>query len=396
MNNDLKINMKVLSNNSLNMKLSDSNPIDVDINTTGKEVDPIFRNSPAYTITYNDITSWNDKSNFSGNYNDLYNKPIIPNKTSQLANDSGFINKNVSNLANYTLSTNISEVGLTGNYSDLIDTPTIPTDTSDLTNNAGFITNTVNDLTNYTLTSSLGAVALSNDYGDLNNIPSFATVATSGLYQDLLNKPTLSTVASTGDYDDLINKPSIPTVPTDVSAFNNDAGYITKAVNDLTNYTLSSSLSSVATSGNYNDLSNTPTIPTLDSAVSTSSTNGVQNKVITSYVDDLNKYTNIDSGTDQTYGISYTANARGKVVTITLSVNTLSATINQGSVNYTIFTLPTGFRPSADLNKMVSSNYGHRFKLVIGSDGAVKIGYAYSNLSSGQYDQLAEIITFVI
>lgn len=34
---------------------------------------------------------WNAKSNFSGNYNDLSNKPVIPTKTSQLSNDAGFI-----------------------------------------------------------------------------------------------------------------------------------------------------------------------------------------------------------------------------------------------------------------------------------------------------------------
>ena len=38
----------------------------------------------------------------------------------------------------------------------------------------------------------------------------------------------LADVAVTGDYDDLINKPSIPTVPTQVSAFDNDAGYLTE------------------------------------------------------------------------------------------------------------------------------------------------------------------------
>lgn len=43
------------------------------------------------------------------------------------------------------------------------------------------------------------------------------------------NKPTLATVATTGDYDDLTNKPTIPTVPTNVSAFTNDAGYITSS-----------------------------------------------------------------------------------------------------------------------------------------------------------------------
>ena len=37
----------------------------------------------------------------------------------------------------------------------------------------------------------------------------------------------LARVAHTGSYNDLSNKPTIPTVPTDVSAFNNDAGYLT-------------------------------------------------------------------------------------------------------------------------------------------------------------------------
>ena len=45
----------------------------------------------------------------------------------------------------------------------------------------------------------------------------------SGSYNDLTNKPTLFS----GDYNDLTNKPTIPTVPTNVSAFTNDAGYTT-------------------------------------------------------------------------------------------------------------------------------------------------------------------------
>ena len=42
-------------------------------------------------ITIEKITSWNNKSNFDGNYNNLTNKPSIPTKTSQLTNDSGFL-----------------------------------------------------------------------------------------------------------------------------------------------------------------------------------------------------------------------------------------------------------------------------------------------------------------
>ena len=45
---------------------------------------------------------------------------------------------------------------------------------------------------------------------------------------DYATKAELSTVATTGDYNDLSNKPTIPTVPTNVSAFNNDAGYLTQ------------------------------------------------------------------------------------------------------------------------------------------------------------------------
>ena len=45
------------------------------------------------------------------------------------------------------------------------------------------------------------------------------------------------------DYNDLTNKPTIPTVPTNVSAFTNDAGY-------LTSYTESQTLSNVVAQGN--------------------------------------------------------------------------------------------------------------------------------------------------
>lgn len=41
------------------------------------------------------------------------------------------------------------------------------------------------------------------------------------------NTADLATVATSGSYEDLTNKPTIPTVPTNVSAFTNDAHYIT-------------------------------------------------------------------------------------------------------------------------------------------------------------------------
>jgi hypothetical protein len=56
---------------------------------------------------------------------------------------------------------------------------TVPTATSDIDNDSGFIDKTVDDLENYTKTSDLASVATSGDYDDLINTPSLATVATS-------------------------------------------------------------------------------------------------------------------------------------------------------------------------------------------------------------------------
>lgn len=43
------------------------------------EKDPLFKASPAATITGSDINNWNNKSDFSGDYNELSNKPTINN-----------------------------------------------------------------------------------------------------------------------------------------------------------------------------------------------------------------------------------------------------------------------------------------------------------------------------
>ena len=99
------------------------------------------------------------------------------------------------------------------------------------------------------------------DWDNIQNRPDFAQVATSGSYNDLedtpeipqpvqsdwaetdpasmafiKNKPTVPSgqvqsdwnQTNTSEVDYIKNKPTIPTVPTDVSAFNNDAGYITQ------------------------------------------------------------------------------------------------------------------------------------------------------------------------
>ena len=65
---------------------------------------------------------------------------------------------------------------------------------------------------------------------------------------------SLATVATTGDYDDLLNKPTIP-----AAQINSDWNAVSGVAQILNKPTLAT----VATSGSYNDLTDKPTIPTI-------------------------------------------------------------------------------------------------------------------------------------
>lgn len=114
-----------------------------------------------------------------------------------------------------------------------------------------------------------------------------------------------------------------------VSELTNDAGYITSSA--LTPYVLSEDLASVATSGSYNDLSNKPTIPTVNNATLTIQKNGTTVKTFTANASS-NVTANITVPTktsDLTNDSGYTTN----VGTVT-SVNNVSPV--NGNVTLTI------------------------------------------------------------
>ena len=125
---------------------------------------------------------------------------VIPTKTSELENDSGFLTEHqplkTINGESLVGTGNITIEGFSGNYDDLINKPTIPTKTSELTNDSGFLT----------------------EHQPLKTINGESLVGTgnieisgfSGSYNDLTDKPNLSTVATTGSYNDLTDKPTIP------------------------------------------------------------------------------------------------------------------------------------------------------------------------------------------
>ena len=85
-------------------------------------------------------------------------------------------------------------------------------------------------------------------------------------WASVTGKPTFATVSSTGAYADLTGKPTIPTVPTVVSAFTNDANYLTTAyVPTWASVTGKPTLATVSSTGAYADLTGKPTLATVSS-----------------------------------------------------------------------------------------------------------------------------------
>ena len=194
-----------------------------------------------------DSVEWDkvqNKPNFanvatSGDYNDLSNKPTIPS-VEGLASEA-YVNEKVAaikvpSLDGYAKTADLSTVATSGSYNDLSNKPTIPsieglaseaylnekvaaivipevpTKVSELENDAGYLT-THQSLAEYAKTADL------------------AQVAKTGSYNDLADKPTIPStagLASTEYVDSKVGEIVIPTVPTNVSAFTNDAGYLTE------------------------------------------------------------------------------------------------------------------------------------------------------------------------
>lgn len=197
-------------------------------------------------------SDWNQTNTSADDY--IKNKPTIPT----VNNATLTIQKNGTNVQTFTANSSSNK---TANI-------VVPTKTSDLTNDG--------DGTNaFATVNNIPAAQVNSDWD-----------AASGVAQ-ILNKPTIPTVnnatltiqkngtnVQTFTANSSTNKTANITVPTKTSDLNNDSGFITNAVNDLANYTLTSSLGAVALSNSYTDLNNQPTIPTVNNATLTIQKNG--------------------------------------------------------------------------------------------------------------------------
>ena len=142
---------------------------------------------------------------FSGDYNDLRNKPVTTDYNT------------LTNKPDLTQFQTKSEA-FSGDYSDLRFKPDLSVYVAKIDAFSG----SWNDLTDK-------PTLFSGNYTDLVGKPTLAAVATTGSYNSLIDKPsipdlnTLATVAQTGSYTDLSNKPSIPE---DISQLTDTTGLI--------------------------------------------------------------------------------------------------------------------------------------------------------------------------
>lgn len=181
----------------------------------------------------------------------------LPTKLSQLTNDSGFVTKK-----DVETAVNINEISVISNqpfpstwptdnshtFQDLVDAIDADEDAikgkvymstvhySDMQNAIGLVDGELkveimdstgsHKIAVFTITSANASpyywqnTMWNGQLHDISNVAGEKWIS-------FVPSTSIKTVATTGDYDDLTNKPTIPTVPTNVSDFNNDAGYLT-------------------------------------------------------------------------------------------------------------------------------------------------------------------------
>lgn len=131
--------------------------------------------------------------------------PVVPTIVSAFENDAGYLTQHQS-LTNYPKKTELANVATSGDYTDLINTPTIPS-TEGLATET-YVQNKIAEVVN----SAPGTLDTLNELAKaLGNDPNFATTMATELGKKA-NTANLATVATSGSYNDLSDTPTIPSV----------------------------------------------------------------------------------------------------------------------------------------------------------------------------------------
>lgn len=148
-------------------------------------------------VTETEKATWNAKSNFSGNYNDLTNKPTIPS-ISGLATEV-YVDEKVDGIT-------AESIGALPNTTVI---PTIPTNISSFTNDVGYLTEhqSLSGLATETyVDTQIDAIVIPDALSDLTADSTHRTVT------DAEKAIWNAKSDFSGSYNDLTNKPSIPSI----------------------------------------------------------------------------------------------------------------------------------------------------------------------------------------
>ena len=209
--------------------------VDIDLSDYAKKTDLHTHNNKLVldSVTSKKINEWNNKSDFSGDYNDLTNKPNVENLVSK-ENMEEYVDNAIENVEinGMYLHTHNNKSALdditsekinewdnksdfSGDYNDLTNKPNVPTKISQLTNDSNFINSIPSE---YVTESEL------NSKGYLTQHQDISGKADKTELHNHNNKSALDTITATritvwnnksdfsGNYNDLTNKPTIPVI----------------------------------------------------------------------------------------------------------------------------------------------------------------------------------------
>ncbi len=208
----------------------------------------------AFSGDYNDLTNkptipaaqvqadWNEADNTAADY--IKNKPTIP---AAQVNSDWNANSGVAEILNKP---SLATVATTGNYNDLDYKPTFSSGTGINIRGSGYPGYDWDYEIEFT--GDADEVDYDNSHSGLSatNVED----AIDELAAEKADVSSLARVATSGDYDDLLNKPTIPAAQIQSDWTQSNSG----AVDYIKN---KPSLATVATSGNYSDLNGKPTLP---------------------------------------------------------------------------------------------------------------------------------------
>ena len=309
-----------------------------------------------------------------------------------------------------------SNTGHTHDYSELNNPPTIPVVDSALSSTS------TNAIQNKVVTNALNGKANSShthSYKDLSDKPTIPVVdsalssTSTNAIQNKVVKSALDGKSNTGhthDYTKLNNLPTIPTVTNDLT---NElkSNYDTAYIHSQSAHAPSNAEQNVQSDWNVTDttsdayIKNKPTIPKVDSSLSSTSTNAIQNKVVKSALDSkansshthsISNITNLQTTLDGKSNTNHTHNYAGSSSAGGDATNALACSGN-AKTSTKLQTARTINGTSFDgSSNITTSKWGTARNITIGNttktiDGSGNISWTLREI--GIYDSVVKIVT---